>query len=122
MSLVGTVTPIGMVDGMDRCWERGEAPGRASNSTFAGTFTGLVTGCDDRFATVLTGEAPYYLSLTEMGYDHRTVKYSTDEHVNGMTQTNVMESFWATITRGYHGVRRQVSYEHLHGYMEELIP
>ena len=37
-----------------------------------------------------------------------------------MAHTNGMESFWATLKRGYHGVYHQMSPEHLHRYVAEF--
>ena len=37
-----------------------------------------------------------------------------------MVHTNGTESFWATLTRGYHGVYHQVSHEYLDHYVSEF--
>ena len=42
-----------------------------------------------------------YLGLK--GYDHKTVRHSAGEYVNGKASTNGIESFWALLKRGYYG-------------------
>ena len=37
-----------------------------------------------------------------------------------MAHTNGMESFWAMLKRGYHGVYHQFSVKHLHRYVGEF--
>ena len=43
------------------------------------------------------------------GYDHQSVKHSAGEYVRGKAHTNGIESFWALLKRGYHGVYHWVS-------------
>ena len=40
--------------------------------------------------------------------------------MDGMAHTSGIESFWATLKRGYHGVYHQISQEHLHRYVAEF--
>ncbi len=41
--------------------------------------------------------------------NHQTVKHSVGEYVDGMAHTNGIESFWAMLKRGYHGVYHKMS-------------
>ena len=44
---------------------------------------------------------------------HEVVKHSVSEYVRGQAHTNGMESFWATLKRGYDGVYHHMSVKHL---------
>ena len=45
-------------------------------------------------------------------YNHKRVKHSAKEYVNGMAHTNGIESFWALLKRGYHGTYHKMSKKH----------
>lgn len=53
-------------------------------------------------------------------FEHETVRHSVSEWVNGQAHTNGIESFWATLKRGYHGIYRQMSEKHLDWYVTEF--
>ena len=42
------------------------------------------------------------------------------EYVDGMAHTNGIESHWAMLKRGYHGVYHQMSAKHLGRYVTEF--
>ena len=67
-------------------------------------------------AKVYTDEHGGYQGLP----NHEVVKHGVGRYVDGMAHTNGMESFWATLKRGYHGVYHQMSPEHLHRYVQEF--
>ena len=69
---------------------------------------------------VFNDEARGYLTLSKMGYRHSAVKHSVGEYMDGMAHANEMESFWASMKRGYQGVYHQMSPEHLHRYVAEF--
>ena len=48
-------------------------------------------------------------------YQHKSVKYSAREYVNGMVHTNCIESVWAVLKRGYNGVY------HSRAYVNEFV-
>ena len=68
-------------------------------------------------ATVYTDEHPAYLGLP---FYHETVRHSVSEYVRGQAHTNGLESFWATLKRGYNGVYHQMSPKHLERYVCEF--
>ena len=51
---------------------------------------------------------------------HETVKHSVAEFVRGQAHTNGVESFWATLKRGYVGIYHHMSAKHLHRYVAEF--
>ena len=48
------------------------------------------------------------------------VQHSKGEYARGRVSTNSIESFWATLKRGYHGVYHKMSPKHLHRYVDEF--
>ena len=70
-----------------------------------------------------TGEGGSYNSLG----NHETVNHSDGECVRGKVRINGiwprsgrMESFWATVRRGYNGAFRRIEPKHLHRYVNEF--
>ena len=74
-------------------------------------------------ATLFTDENRGYVHLGENYggvYNHKRVKHSAKEYVNGMAHTNGIESFWALLKRGYHGTYHKMSKKHLARYVAEF--
>ena len=67
---------------------------------------------------VYTDDHRGYVGLK--GYQHKAVKHSAREYVNGMAHTNGIESFWALLKRGYHGTFHHISVKHLDRYVGEF--
>ena len=53
-------------------------------------------------------------------HKHETVRHSVSQFVNGMAHTNGIESFWALLKRGYHGIYHHMSEKHLNRYVKEF--
>ena len=53
-------------------------------------------------------------------YEHETVNHSVGEYVRGQVHTNGIESFWATLKRGYKGTYHHMSPKHLSRYITEF--
>ena len=70
-------------------------------------------------ANVFTDEHRGYNGLRD-SYNHRSVKHSAGEYVNGMAHTNGIESFWAMLKRGYKGTYHKMSVKHLSRYVTEF--
>jgi transposase-like protein len=69
---------------------------------------------------LLTDEAPSYAGMAGLFFDHEAVNHSAGEYVRGVAGTNSIESVWAVMKRGVHGVYHQVSAKHLHRYVDEF--
>jgi transposase-like protein len=54
------------------------------------------------------------------GYDHHTVVHSAKQYVHGMAHTNGIESVWAVLKRGYHGIYHHFSVKHMQRYVDEF--
>lgn len=71
-------------------------------------------------STVYTDEHGAYKGL-QGDYEHKAVRHSAKEYVNGMAHTNGIESFWALLKRGYYGTHHWWSFKHLHRYVAEYV-
>ncbi len=80
------------------------------------TLQGFVAANVEPGAKVYTDDHGGYIGLP----NHETVRHSVKEYVNGMAHTNGIESFWALLKRGYHGVYHKMSAKHLGRYVDEF--
>jgi transposase-like protein len=69
---------------------------------------------------LMADENPSYTKLGKQGYEVQTVKHVKDEYVRGDVHTNGIESVWAVMKRGLHGVYHHASKKHLQRYMDEF--
>lgn len=78
------------------------------------------------FANVEVGSQVYsddhiaYSDLDGLFYQHETVNHSVGEYVRGAAHTNSVESVWAVLKRGLHGVYHHASKKHLDRYVQEF--
>ncbi len=85
-------------------------------STDARTLKRFVAERTDWLATVYTDDHPSYAGLP----NHRTVKHTVGEYVDGQAHTQEIESFWAMLKRAYYGTYYQMSSKHLDRYVGEF--
>ena len=111
---VGKAAVVGVKDR-----KTGKVSARHVETTDALDVAGFVAEKTALGATVYTDEAKVYNILGHW-YDHETVKHSVGEYVRGMAHTNGVESFWASLKRGYHGVYHRFSPKHLPRYVNEF--
>jgi transposase-like protein len=69
---------------------------------------------------LMTDEASGYSGIGGLFFDHDTVAHSTGEYSRGSVNTNSIESVWAVMKRGMHGVYHHASPKHLHRYVDEF--
>ena len=67
-----------------------------------------------------TDEAAAYRGLDGLFFEHRSVTHSAGEFVRGEVTTNSIESVWAVMKRGLHGVYHHASPKHLGRYVDEF--
>ncbi|MYB16839.1 MAG: IS1595 family transposase [Chloroflexi bacterium] len=84
--------------------------------TDGSTLRGFIHERTQRGATIYTDDARAYQGLP----NHQAVKHSVGEYVNGQAHTNGLESFWATLKRGYHGTFHHFSAKHVQRYVNEF--
>jgi len=97
--------------------ETGKVTARVVGSTDRETLQGFVGDVTDRDAKVCADEAADYKGVDR---DHEGVDHSVSEFVRDMAHTNGIESFWAMLKRGYHGVQHHISGKHLERYIGEF--
>ena len=81
------------------------------------TLQGFVIDNVDPDVTVYTDDLKSYQGLP---FNHKTVKHSVSQYVDGMAHTNGIESFWSLLKRGYHGTYHHMSPKHLNRYIKEF--
>ncbi len=71
-------------------------------------------------STLHTDEAAAYHGLNGLFFNSETVNHSAGEYVRGNVTTNGIESVWAVMKRGLHGVYHHASPKHLNRYVNEF--
>ena len=112
----GAVGKTAVVGAKDRATNKIEA--KVISDTTSKTLTTFVGDTTKQGSKVFTDDALAYTKLE--GYEHKTVKHSVKEFVNGMAHTNGIESFWALLKRGYHGTYHHMSPWQLQRYVNEF--
>ena len=110
----GTVDKTAVVGIKDR--ETNQTQAKVASDTTAKTLQGFLLENTDDGTTVYTDDHISYTGLPK----HDTVKHSVGEYVKGQAHINGVESFWATLRRGYYGVYHKMSQEHRHRYVSEF--
>jgi transposase-like protein len=70
-------------------------------------------------STLNTDEGRAYTSL-DKDFKHEAVNHKAGEYVRGEVYTNGIESVWAVLKRGLHGVYHHASPKHLARYVDEF--
>lgn len=71
-------------------------------------------------ATLHTDEHAGYQGLDGLFYKHATINHGAGEYVRDGVSTNSIESVWAVMKRGLHGVYHHASPKHLARYVNEF--
>lgn len=71
-------------------------------------------------STLHTDEAAAYARIGGLFYTHHAINHSAGEYVHGDVYTNSIESVWALLKRGLHGVYHHASAKHLGRYVDEF--
>lgn len=110
----GAVGKVAVIGAKDR--DSNHVTATSIECTDGKTLKGFVNEHSAKGAQVFTDDHGSYHGLP----NHQTVKHSVGEYVDGMAHTNGIESFWAVLKRGYHGVYHKMSPEHLDRYVREF--
>jgi transposase-like protein len=71
-------------------------------------------------ATLYTDENPAYADLNGLFFRAASVNHGAGEYARGPVSTNSIESVWAVLKRGLHGVYHHASAKHLSRYVDEF--
>lgn len=71
-------------------------------------------------STIHSNEAGAYNGLGDLFFTHERVDHSAGEFARDGVSTNSIESVWAVLKRGVHGVFHYVSPKHLDRYVQEF--
>jgi transposase-like protein len=71
-------------------------------------------------STLHTDEHAGYRGLDGLFYKHKSIKHGAGEYVRDGVSTNSIESVWAVMKRGLHGVYHHASKKHLARYVDEF--
>ena len=71
-------------------------------------------------STLNTDEATAYNGIGGLFFQHEAVNHSAGEYVRAGVSTNSIESVWAVLKRGLHGVYHHASQKHLGRYVNEF--
>lgn len=111
---VGKVTILGMR-------ERGGRTGAmvVPDNTIE-TIQNEIHGRVEAGSQLYTDEHAAYNDLDGLFFRHDRVNHSSGEFARGPVSTNSIESVWAVLKRGLHGVYHHASPKHLHRYVDEF--
>ncbi|MDI1294823.1 MAG: IS1595 family transposase [bacterium] len=71
-------------------------------------------------STIHTDESAIYNRVGGLLYTHETINHGAGEYARGDVTTNGIESVFAVLKRGIHGVYHHASPKHLHRYVGEF--
>jgi hypothetical protein len=89
-------------------------------NTSANTLHRAVHGHVEPGSTLHTDEHGGYLGLDGLFYTHESINHGSGEYVRDGVHTNSIESVWAVMKRGIHGVYHHASPKHLDRYVSEF--
>jgi ISXO2-like transposase domain len=90
------------------------------HETNLGTVQSVIYGRVEPGSQLYSDEFGAYQDLNGLFYSHETVNHSNGEFVRGAAHTNGIESVWAVLKRGLHGVYHHASKKHLFRYVDEF--
>lgn len=95
----------------------GKVKAKVVKKTDKKTLQAFVHSAAEVGATVYTDEARAYKGIDR---PHESVNHSVGEYVRDMAHTQGLESFWASLKRGYHGTFHHFSEKHMDRYVGEF--
>lgn len=112
----GTVGKIAVIGMRER---GGRTKARPVSGTSTADLQSEIRASVQPGSMIHTDEHRAYSGLSP-DYGHETVNHSAKEYVRGDVHTNGIESVWAVMKRGLHGVYHHASEKHLHRYVDEF--
>jgi len=95
---------------------KAETPASANRRTATGfAYRNIAAG-----STIHTDESAIYNNIGGLLYRHETINHGAGEYARGEITTNGIESVFAVLKRGLHGVYHHASPKHLQRYVDEF--
>jgi transposase-like protein len=111
---VGKVAVLGMRE------RGGFVRAKVVDATDINTVQNEIHGMVEVGSTIYTDEYGAYSDLDGLFFRHETVNHAAGEFACGVVSTNSIESVWAVLKRGLHGVYHHASAKHLFRYVDEF--
>ncbi len=111
---VGKTTVLGMRERGGRTYAK-VTPIRSLQTVTNEIVANIETG-----SQIYTDEHVLFRGLDGLFYAHDAVNHSAGEYKRGAAHTNGIESVWAVLKRGLHGVYHHASAKHLFRYVDEF--
>lgn len=111
---VGKVAVLGMRE------RGGRTRAMVVDATDINTVQNEIHGAVEAGSAIYTDEYGAYNDLDGLFFRHRRINHSAGEFARGPVSTNSIESVWAVLKRGMHGVYHHASPKHLHRYVDEF--
>jgi transposase-like protein len=89
-------------------------------TTSAKEIQGAINARVEVGSTLMTDEHAAYNGMEGLFFQQERVNHSAGEYVRGMAHTNGIESVWAVLKRGLHGIYHHVTVKHLGRYVDEF--
>ena len=112
----GSVGKSAVVGAKDR--ETGNVRAVVVSDTKTKTLQDFVKENAAKDADVYTDDAAAYNNIP---FNHKVVKHSVKQYVDGKVHTNGIESFWAMFKRAHKGTYHKMSPKHLQRYVDEFV-
>jgi transposase-like protein len=74
----------------------------------------------DKSAIIMSDDYHAYHGLKKDFADHKIIRHSSKQYVNGDIHTNTIEGYFSILKRGIIGVYHHVGKQHLHRYLNEF--
>lgn len=114
----GGIGKMAVIAGRER--ETGHVKAEVRASVTGRNAVGFVNRHVQVGSTIHTDESAIYNRVGGLLYRHETINHGTGEYVRGDVTTNGIESVFAVLKRGIHGVYHHASPKHLHRYVGEF--
>lgn len=111
---VGKVAVLGFRE------RQGRTRAMVITATDIATVQNAIHGEIETGSTIYTDNYPAYEGLEGLFFRHHAVNHSAGQYAQGPVNTNSIESVWAVLKRGLHGVYHHASPKHLHRYVNEF--
>jgi transposase-like protein len=112
--------PVGKVAVLGMRERGGRTVAMVIPDTGLATIQNEIHGAVEVGTQLYTDEHGAYSDLDGLFFDHATVNHGAGEYARGAAHTNGIESVWAVLKRGLHGVYHHASAKHLHRYVDEF--